>query len=374
MNAKRFLTIQLTLLLSAVMLTACGGSDDGKKPDASANATSTPTVTPTPTEVPKTPEQEDFDTITRLFESADKPIAGTADSAGALPEGTRFLIRFEDDHLATGFETTDEGFQRRIWQSWIQSAGLARANHPLESTTYQSSCKYGSIIGVLDKTGKINWTGNNLSEEMFAKLAPYGVTKDPEYLNRVEYFPQIKGTWAGTFNMTMEILVDNFLEYDENELGRDYYIRLSNHLKRYGFSGSFQFSARATFLDEKELLFSVNFDMSSFFDALHKAGANKSSMTQLVLVLANTDERTLKYLLEYQKTDIMTLGNSLIRMMENEYKKAFADMEEEYCPYTSKGNVFDFEGSKNYDRVTYNRDRDTMTYYIDKLEMTMKRE
>ena len=39
MNAKRFLTILLTLLLSAVMLTACGGSDDGKKPDASADAT-----------------------------------------------------------------------------------------------------------------------------------------------------------------------------------------------------------------------------------------------------------------------------------------------------------------------------------------------
>ena len=373
MNAKRLLATLFTLLLMTAILAACGKSDK-QESETSSRPTATSTPSPTPTEVPKTPEQEDFETISRLFESADKTIAGTADSAGALPEGTRYIIRFEDDHLATGFETTDEGFQRRIWQTWIRDAGLARADHPLESTSYATTCKYGSIIGVLDDSGKINWTGNNLSEEMFAKLAPYGVTKDPEYLNRVEYFPQIKGTWAGTFNMTMEILVDNFLEYGENELGRDYYIRLSNFLKRYGFSGGFQFSARATFLDEKELLFSVDIDMSSFFDALHKAGANKSSMTQLVLVLANTDERTLKYLLEYQKTDIMTLGNSLIRMMENEYKKAFADMEEEYCPYTSKGNVFDFEGSKNYDRVTYNSDRDTMTYYIDKLEMTMKRE
>ncbi len=372
MNAKRLLATLFTLLLMTAMLAACGKSDK-QESETSSRPTATSTPSPTPTEIPKTPEQEDFETIVCLLESADKTIGGTQDSAGALPEGTRFLIRFEDNHLATGFETTDEGFQRRIWQTWIQSAGLARANHPLKSESYQTSCKYGSITGVLDGNGKIHWTTGNLSDEMFAKLAALGAEKDPEYLNRVALFPEIKGTWSGTYKMTMETMVDNFMPKDD-ELGRDYYLRLSNHLKQYGYNGGFLFSASCTFLSEKELLFSADADMSSFYDSLHKAGASKSSMTRLVCVLANTDERSLQYFLAQQRTDIMTLGNSLIRMMEKAYKDAFADMEAEYCPYTSNGTVLDFEGTKTRDRISYNRDRDTMTYYFDTIEMTLKRE
>ncbi|MBO4628200.1 MAG: hypothetical protein J5645_09520 [Lachnospiraceae bacterium] len=373
MNVKRLLAV-LLVFLSLFAICACDGNSGKSNPsENTAKPTATSTPTPTPTEIPKSPEQEDFETITRLFESADNTIAGTKDSAGTLPAGTRFTIRFEDDHLATGFETTDAGFQRRIWQSWIQSAGLSRANHPLQSELYQTSCKYGSIIGVLDDSGKINWTAGNLSEEMFAKLSAFGVEKDAEYLHRVELLNDIKGVWSGTYNMTMEILVDNFMEAND-ELGRDYYLRLSNFLKQYGFSGSFKFSARCSFLNEKELLFSINVDMSSFFDSLHKAASNKSSMTQMVCVLTMADERSVNAYLRQENTDIMSFGNRLIRTMEGAYNEAFAGLEEEYCPYTSNGTVLDFEGTKNRDRISYNRDRDTMTYYIDKLEMIMKRE
>ena len=370
MNTKRLLATLFTIVLLAVMLTACSGSGDSAAP--TPTSTPRPTATPTPTEIPKSPEQEDFETITRLFESADNTIAGTKDSAGALPAGTRFLLRIEGDHFVTNFETTDAGFQRRIWQTWIQDAGLSRANHPLQSETYQTDCKYGFITGVLDESGKINWTAGNFSEEVFAKLGEFGVEKDPEYLGRVEASKDLIGKWDGAFPLTMETLVDAYID-DNGEFGRDYYINFSNFLKRYGFSGSFNFAAHCSVLSEKELIFTMTVDMTSFFDAMRKAASTRDGMTKFLCVAGNVDERSLLASLKQQNIDVMTFGSSVIAQMEALYRESFNDIEE-VCTYTLNNNVLHFESSLNVDDITYHPENQTMTYGDRNWKMTLKKQ
>ena len=377
MNAKRFSATILALLLGTILLTGCGTSGKsadgtGNKTDPSANATSTPTVTPTPTEVPKTPEQEDFETITRLFEAAESTIAGTQDSVGVLPEGTRFLIRFEDDHLATGFETTDEGFQRRIWESWIRSAGLERANHPFRSDTYKTGCQYGIITGVVDKEGKITWTADNLSDAMFASLASIGVEKSPEYLKRVALSEELIGEWDGVYALSMDSLIDAYLANISN-LSRDRYTAFVSFLQQYGFTGSFYFKAHCSIRSEKECNFSLNVDLSSFFNAIQKAASTREGMTQLLCVSFAIDEDSLISMLKSNNLDVMTYGAEIIGETEAAYRKAYSKNVDEVCTYTYKDPVLHLIGNVRIN-LTYDRKSQTMTYSESDLEITLKKQ
>ncbi len=375
MNVKRLLIVLLVFSLFA--FSACGKSGGSKPADDAATATATPAATSTtaltPTENPKSPEEQDFEAITRLFEAADQAIAGTKDSDGPLPEGTRFLIRFSDNLLVTGFETTDAGFQRRIWENWVRSAGMERVSCPLQSESYRSGCKYGAITGVLNDDRKISWTADNLSDELFASLAAIGVEKAPSYLERVTLSKELVGDWDGVYALSMESLIAVYMA-DKGNLSPDRYLNFVSFMKQYGFTGDFYFKAHCSILNEKELRFTLKADLSSFYNAMHKAAATEESMTQFLYAALALDEDSLNSILRSAKEDVITFGTRIISEHETLYRNAYNDNIEETCTYTYSNKVLHLEGSRNAIDLRYNSEDKTMTYRYKNWEIILKKQ
>ena len=144
MKVNRLLAILFTLAFFSFFLTACGSSADSDSdgPTPTRRATPTPTSDHTPTVAPESPEEQDFVAIGRFFDSAEKICANPGTTPG---EGSRFLLRFEDDHITPDLVMSDSGYQRRIWESWIRSAGLTGRLFGTYSTAAAGSLRQVSL-------------------------------------------------------------------------------------------------------------------------------------------------------------------------------------------------------------------------------------
>ncbi|MBR5712405.1 MAG: hypothetical protein IKX54_02310 [Lachnospiraceae bacterium] len=368
MKDKRFLAALLVLAFCAALLTACGGSkDSGENQIRKITETVTPTPEPTPTEVPKTPEQLDHDQIVRLFNVAET-MAANPDYD--LAEGSRFILKFVDDNITTELDAKSSGFERRIWEKWIREAGLSNASYQLQSGQYRSNCTHGTIIGVVDADKKIQWSADNLEAYLFAFLNGLGVKTDPGYLARLELFEKIKGDWLGTVQMPLDSLVDTLVSANDPN-GKDYYHKLFNYLKGYGFTGKMPTTITCDIHNEKDLTFVLTSDWSNFLEAIKKATSSKDGMMKFLCVAGNTNERSINYLAEQNNTDVMTLGKAVVRELE---KKCLANQTlGGLCTYTCDGNVITFESEDSYDTMTYDPATETITYTDIGLTCTLKK-
>lgn len=370
MNAKRLLAILLTLVLFAAALTACGKSDDSKKSDESENVTptSTPTPEPTPTEAPKTPEEQDLAKIQEIFRAAEET---AADTTYTVEEGARFVLSFKDDGIAFELEITDNSYKRRIWENWIHNSGLTKASYPLQSETYKTTCTFGTITGVLDNAGKISWMADNLDPNLFTALEKLGVTTDPAYLERLALFEEIKGEWYGELSLDIKSLAKDFNLVGDT-MGPDYYYKLIDFMKKYGFSGKVPVTNTVSFLSEKELTICLTYDWSGFINAMRKAGSTTDGMTKFLATAANVSESALKAALKQQKTDVMTVGKQAMNEIEAMCKKA--SVENYDGKYTYTGSIIKFNTQGDFsDQITYNREKNTMTITDSGLTMTLKK-
>ena len=368
MKVRRFLATLVMVSLLATVLGACGSkTEDTGEGNPRATATSTPTPTPTPTEFPKSPEELDVDTISRLFDAAARAVE---DPDSKLTEGTRFLLKFEEDHISTELEADAGGFERRIWESWIRDAGLTGATYTLQSKAYQEGCTYGTVIGVLYADRKVRWTVDNLSDDFFTALAALGAEKSPAYLERLALAEKIKGDWHGIMSFTLEDIIEDFIT-DDDPNGRDFYYNLFRHLKRYGFSGTIDLTLDVTIRNEKELYVTELADLDGLLGAIHNATSNESRMLQFLCIAGNVDERSLKAGLRQQNLDVMTFGNSVVRYLETEFKKL--NGYEDTCSYTTSGDDIFFIPGNLTDKLTYNRADDTLIYSESGYRYTLKR-
>ncbi len=371
MNRKRrLLALMLVIVFSAVVLTSCGGSKGDKNKgsgDTQKSVTPTDAPTPSPTEAPKTPEQLDLDAIELIFQAAAET---ASDPANSLGEGTRFLLNFDGENISLELETKNEGYKRRIWESWIRGAGLSKSTYPLQSESYRENSRYGTVTGVLDDTGKIQWMADNLDDGLFAALGRLGVEKDPAFLTRMEMYGKVNGEWYGEVQMDILSLVEQYID-DNDELGRDYYRNLIRFLKNYGFSGKIQASASCTFLNEKELRFQSGIDWTGFLDALHKAASTKESMTKFICVVGNISESTLNAMLKQKKTDVMTFGKLIVVELEALCKTNVG--EDFTSKYNWSGNELYFYYNNYPDKLTYNSGKETMTYSDSGIDVTLKK-
>ena len=368
MKVNRLLAILFTLAFFAVVLTACGSSADSDSdgPTPTRRATPTPTSDHTPTVAPESPEEQDFVAIGRFFDSAEKICANPDTTPG---EGSRFLLRFEDDHITPDLVMSDSGYQRRIWESWIRSAGLTGTEYKVAYEPYRANSKFGCIKGTLQSDGTIQWTAENLDEALFTRLEALGVVKDPAYLARLALFEEIKGNWYGTVNLYIDYIVDLELDKSDTE-SRRFYRNINAFLQNYGFPGYIKAEARINVMTEKEIVLEASFDTEAYLNAIRKATATKDGMTRFLCTAYGVSEEQLNAALRQQGTDVTKITPTIVKMMEQIVNQN--NVTKMLYTYDIEGDVIALRDT--YDKFTYNRKNNTIIYKYEGVEMTMHRQ
>ena len=361
MKPIRLLTLALILALAAVALTACGNSDDSLKKKSSSNddlliPTAVPTNTPTPTEAPKSPEQKDLDVLLSIMEAAEKH---AAKKKYTFNDTTSFLIKVDEGKIELEIDPI-KTYQMRLRDDWISNTPTGKREYTLQSEEYSSTCRYATIIGVIEEDGTVSWTANNLAPDVYAAVSGHGVKWDPEYLQRAELYEEIKGNWSGIIQWPFDVLIDLFVDVNDTEAVETYH-NLIAFLKKSGFSGNLTIAVGCSIRSVKELAVTMQIDWSEFVKALEKATSTREGMTKFLCICTGVDETTLKYVLKQQGTDIATFGAESVAMMKRLCDDNAASIST--SPYTYNDNVLTIkEANRNVDRLTYDKENHTLTY------------
>ena len=373
MKSIRLLTIILVLAFSAVFLAACGKSDDSSKKAPKTSEvkipTTKPTDTPTPTEAPKTPEQKDQDAVLNILGAAEK-IA--AKKKYTFDDPTSVLIKFDDGKIMLDTDPL-KTYQIRFREDWIDATSFRKIEYEMQSELYRKTCRYATIKGVIESDGTVSWTADNIDTELFSVLKEHKVEWDPAYLKRVELYEEIKGVWSGELQLSIEALARLMVD----ELGSeslDYYHNLMTFLKKYGFSGNQKIVINCTIVNEKEEELTSYNDWTEFLLALDKATATKDGMTTFLCVCSDVDQRTLNAVLKQRGTDVMTFGGMVVTTIKNMCAKDSVIKTRNQYILSDTDNVLLIPGPHSSDKLTYDKDKGTLTYRNFLMECVMKRQ
>ena len=357
MNAKRGFTLILVLALFAMVLTACGGKTDEPSDTDKVKATSTPvpTDTPTPTEAPKTPEQLDLAALDLFFESAATMAKG-ADFP--LEEGAKFILKWENTDAVMELET-EKTFKTRAWESWVHLTEFPKGRYTMQSEQYALEGAYGTITGTLKADGSISWVSDNINGDLYKYISARGVEQDPAYLARIEESKALQGEWNGNAEFSFKKLVEANVSANDKETLK-YYNNLLSLLKKNGFSGNMPITINCYILSEKELIFSMYVDWTSFLSAIEKATNSKDNMLNFLSVVIGASKSDVSAAIKAQGTDVMTFGNAVVRTLK--------DLCDSFPGVTSKGaytidkDTVRFAAGQLSDYMIYDRNKNNLIY------------
>ena len=360
MNAKRGFTLVLILALFALALTACGGKTGGASDKATPTPTEapTPTETPTPTEAPKTPEQLDKAAIDLFFETA----AVMAEGADfPLEEGAKFILKFENDEAVIELES-EKAYQMRAWESWVHLTEFPKGRYTMQSEKYSLEGAYGTITGTLKADGSISWVSDNINGDLYQYISARGVEQDPAYLARIEESKALQGEWNGSAELSFKKLVEANVSSNDKETLK-FYNNLLSLLKKNGFSGNMPITINCYILSEKELIFSMYVDWTSFLSAIEKATNSKDNMLNFLSVVIGASKSEVSAAIKAQGTDVMTFGNAVVRTLK-ELCDSFPGVTSKGA-YTIDKDIIRFAEGQLSDYMEYDRKKNNLIYADD---------